>query len=405
MAGILRGLKVIAMEHMEAIPAASVWMADWGAEVIRVEPLTGDMWRGARRVRGTFRTIKLDGAEADWGIQLLNRNKKGLAINLKTKPGIEILYKLIEKADVFMSNYQFDTLEKLKLDYTSLSQINPRLVYAFFSGYGTVGPDKEQRGFDNAAGWARSGMMYMTGEPGSPPPKVRGGVMDRTAAPHVVAGVLAALLHREKTGKGQELEVSLFHSAVWTLALDIQGALVGSPMPKDDRTKAQNPIWNSYRTKDDRWFQLAMLQSDLSWPDFCKAIERPKLENDPRFKDMEARRENCEELIRIIDEVLASKTMDEWDRRFREHNCIYGRVQSPAEVINDPQALANDFFVDLPHPAGKFKVVATPVKFRQNPASVKTAAPEVGQHNEEILLEMGYSWDDIAQLKEQGVIL
>jgi len=406
MAGVLEGLKVVAMEHMEAIPVASLWMADWGAEVFKVEPLTGDMFRGLTGAHGMKTEIELGGVSVNWTFQLFNRNKKSVAIDLKTQPGLEILYRLVEKADVFMSNYQLDTLQKLKVDYTSLSKVNPGLVYATISGYGSVGPDKEQRGFDHAAGWARTGMQHMIGEPGSPPPRLRGGMIDRgIAAPHALAGILAALLHKEKTGKGQELEVSLFHSGIWTLALDIQAALVGIESIKDDRRKAKNPLYNVYRTSDDRWFQLSMLQSDPVWPAFCQAIERPELQNDPKFHNMEAREENCEELIKIVDEVLATKTQEEWDKIFKEYDLIYGRVQNPAEVTKDPQSLALKLFEDLPHPQGAFPVINTPVKFFQNPAEIRTSAPEVGQDNELTLLDLGYDWEDIARLKEQGAIL
>lgn len=405
MSGILEGVRVVSMELMEAIPAGSVWLADWGAEVIRVEPLTGEMYRGTRRATRISRILKLERGEVNWGMQLFNRNKKGLAIDLKKDEGKEILYKLIQKADVFMSNYELGALKRLKMDYDTLCQLNPKLIYTFLSGYGTVGPDKDERGFDLSAGWARPGFMYLIGEPGAIPPRNRSGMNDRVAASHAVAGVCAALFHREKTGKGQLVEVSLYQSGVWTLASDIQSALLGQPMPKDDRMKEHNPLWNNYRTKDGRWVQLTMHQSDLSWSDFCKAIERPELENDSRFSNMEVRADNCGELISIIDEVIATKTMEEWEKIFKKHDLIYARVQTSVEVVTDPQALANDFFVDLNHPVGKMKVVATPVKFLQNPATVRTGAPEVGQHNEEILLDLGYSWDDIAQLKEQEVIL
>ena len=305
-----------------------------------------------------------------------------------------------------MSNYELDALRKLKADYATLSKINPGLVYATITGYGSVGPDKDQRGFDHAAGWARTGMQYMIGEPGSPPPRLRGGMIDRgVAAPHALAGVLAALLHKQKTGKGQELEVSLFHSGIWTLALDIEAALVGIVATKDDRRKAKNPLYNVYPTGDGRWFQMSMLQSDPVWPAFCQAIERPEIEKDPRFSSMEAREENCEELIRIIDEVLTTKTQKEWDKRFREYDLIYARVQNPVEVSTDPQALANNLYVNLPHPQGEFKVISTPVKFHQNPAEVRSSAPEVGQDNELTLLDLGYDWEDIARLKDQGAIL
>ena len=400
MTGILEGLIVIDMGHVVAIPAAGATLADWGAEVIKVEPLTGEMYRGL------VRSQAVDTPPVNWRVQLLNRNKKGLALDLKQKSGRDILYQLVQRADVFMSNYESSSLKKLKLDYATLSKINPRLIYGVLTGYGSVGPDKDERGFDYAAAWARSGIMHLMAEPEGIPIPQRGGMMDRVVASHAVAGILAALLHREKTGKGQELGFSLYHTGVWTLAEDIQAALAGFPLGRHDRTKAGNPLWNSYRARDDRWFWLAMLQSDPSWPDFCRAIERPELENDPRFNSRETRLENCEELIRILDEVLASRNREEWEKRFRENNCIYGRVETPVEVINDPQAVANDFFAEINHPvAGEMKLVATPVKFRQNPASVRTLAPEVGQHTEEILLDLGYSWDDIARLKEQGVIL
>ena len=400
MAGILEGIRVVSMGQIVAIPAASSTLADWGAEVIKLEPLTGEMHRGLRRAQG------VETGEINWVMQVLNRNKKSLALNLKAQSGLEIFYKLIQKSDIFMYNYELSSLKKLKLEYATLSQINPRLIHTVVTGYGSVGPDKDERGYDFTAGWARSGMMYIIGEPGTPPAPQRPGIIDSMAGAHLVGAICAALLQREKTGKGQEIEISLYHAAVWALCMDIQAALSGREPIKHDRTKAQNPIWNSYRTKDDRWFWLAMLQSDPSWPGFCRAIERPELEKDPRFNNLEARRENCEELIHIIEEVLATKTMKEWEKCFREHNCIYGRVQTPVEVTTDPQALANDFFVETDHPAaGKIKLVASPVKFHENPASIRTPCPELGQHNEEILLDLGYNWDDIARFKDQGVIL
>ncbi len=406
MTGVLEGIRVIDMGHAVAIPAAGAMMADWGAEVIKVEPLSGEMMRGLRGTLGVARVIKFDGGEVNWGVELVNRNKKGLAVDLKQDSGRDILCKLVRSADVFMSNYELSALKKLKVDYATLSQHNPGLIYALLTAYGTVGPDKDERGYDYSAAWARSGMQYLIGEPGSAPPPQRPGLLDRVAAGYIAAGILAALLHREKTGRGQELEASLYHTGVWTLSSDIQSALMGTPMPKHDRTKEANPLWNTYRTKDDRWLWLGIIQSDLQWPDFCQAIERPELENDPRFNTADNREQHCEELIRILDEVLASKNMEGWERRFREHNCIYGRVQTPLEVTDDPQAIANDFFAKMQHPAaGEMKLVNTPVKFCQNPASIKTPAPEVGQHTEEILLELGYSWEDIQQFKQQKVIL
>jgi len=401
MTGILEGIRVVEVGHFVAVPSAAAILADWGAEVIKVEPLSGDPQRGV-----TSGLVALNGVELSWRFLLHNRNKVDLAVDLKKEPGRDILYQLVRRADVFISNYESSSLKRLKLDYAALSRLNAKLIYGALTAYGTVGPDKDERGFDYAAAWARSGMQYMLGEPGSPPPVQRPGFMDRVVGTHIVAGVLAALLHREKTGKGQELQFSLYHSAVWTLAADIQGTLLGIPQAKHDRTKALNPLMNSYRTKDERWLQLAMLQADVHWPHFCRAMDRPELENDPRFDTMERRAEHCEELVRILDKVFASKGSDEWEKHLGENDCIYGRIQTLDEVIADPQAIANSFFAEIGHPgAGEMKFVTTPVKFGQNPASLRKPPPEVGQHTEEILLDLDYSWDDIAQLKEQGVIL
>jgi len=401
MTGILEGLKVIDMGHFIAVPSAGAIFADWGADVLKIEPLDGEAFRGFKNL-----LLKQTGSEMNWRFEVHNRNKRSMALDLNKESGRDILYKLVERSDVFMSNYELSVINKFNLDYASLKRVNPRIIYAFVSGYGTVGPDKDERGFDFAAAWARSGIQHLMGEPGGVPPQQRGGMMDRTVGAHMVAGILAALLHREKTGEGQELDFSLYHSGVWTLAADIQVALAGMPLTQNDRTKALNPLWNIYRARDGRWIQLAMLQADLSWPDFCLAIEREDLENDPRFHNMEARGEHCEELIRILDDIFISRDMAEWEARLREYNCIYGRIASPEEVINDPQAEVNGFFTEIQHPeAGEVRYVNTPVKFHQNPAAVKSASPEAGQHTEEVLLELGYSWDEIVKLKEQGAII
>jgi len=406
MAGILEGVKVADVGHVVAVPAAGAMLADWGAEVIKVEPLSGDLLRGLKKSMGRDIVTQFAGGEVNWVIEVLNRNKRSLALDLKQESGKEILYRLVERSDVFMSNYEVSALKKLKADYTTLSQHNPSLIYALLTGYGTVGPDKDERGFDYSAAWARTGIQYLIGEPGSAPPPQRGGMMDRVAAVCMMAGIAAALFHREKTGKGQEIEFSLYHTGVWILAQDIQYALMGSPSPKHDRTRAVNPLWNTYQTKDSRWLWLSMLQSDLQWPSLCRAIERPELEKDPRFKSMETREQNCEELVRILDKIFAAKTLAEWEKCLRENNCIYARVQTPLEVTTDPQAVANDFFAEVNNPfIGQMKLVNTPVKFRQNPSSVRTAAPQVGQHTEEILLDLDYSWEDISRFKEQEVIL
>lgn len=406
MSRILEGLKVLEMGHVVAIPAASAALADWGAQVIKIEPLTGDMARGILSYYTEEEKARLnDPNYINWYFQFLNRGKRGIALNLKTVESKEILKKLVLWADIFVTNYEVGTLDKLGADYKTLSEINPRLIYGLLTGYGTVGPDKDERGFDFSAAWARSGLMYMIGEPGSIPSPQRGGMMDRVAGAHIVGGLLAGIYHRDRTGKGQKIELSLYQTGVWTMGEDIQPALIGYQTSKFERAKARSPLWNTYRTRDNVWFWAAMLQPDPSWGDFCRVLGHQEWENDPRYNSREARFWNREELIRMIDEIIVTKTFKEWEAIFRGTKVIYGKVQSPIEVVNDPQALVNDFFVDLHHPSSNAKVLATPVQFCQNPAEVRASAPEIGQHTEEILLEHNYTWEDISRFKELGVIL
>jgi crotonobetainyl-CoA:carnitine CoA-transferase CaiB-like acyl-CoA transferase len=400
MAGILEGLKVVEMGNNIAIPAAGAIMGDWGADVIKVEPMAGEMMRGMGRVQG------VQMGSVNMQFELLNRDKRGLALDLKKEQGTGILHKLVSVSDVFIANYEVSALKKLQLDYATLSRINPRLIYAVVTGYGSMGPDKDERGFDFTAGWARSGTQYLMAEQGGVPPAQRAGMYDRTTGMHAVAGICAALFSREKTGKGQEIELSLYHVGVYTIATDIQNALNGLPSVPNDRRTPSSPLWNSYRAGDGRWFQFAMLQADLHWHGLCVAMGRPDIETDPRFSNMHVRMEHAGELIRIMDEVFATRERSEWEQRFRANGVIYGRIEKPAEVVLDPQAHANGFFTEIDHPVtGRMKYVTMPVDFRQNPASVRSASPEVGQHNDEILRSLGYGQDDVIKLKVQGVIL
>jgi crotonobetainyl-CoA:carnitine CoA-transferase CaiB-like acyl-CoA transferase len=406
MPGILEGINVIEMGHWVAVPSACAVLADWGADVLKIEPLTGESARGLNQLGEQTGDYVVDGVPVNWRIELHNRGKRGLAVNATHRSGKEIIHKLVKQADIFMTNYEQEPLKRLEADYASLSKKNPKLIYALLTGYGTEGPDKDERGFDYAAAWAHSGIQYLLGEPGSMPPPQRGGMMDRNAGFQMLAGVMAALWRREKTGKGEEVHVSLYHTGVWTLAADIEAALLGVPLPKYEHGKIRNPLANLYRTRDDRWLQLIMLQSDLQWKGFCRAIGKPELENDPKFNNILTRAINCEELISLLDNIFATKDLAEWEKLLRENKCIFSRIQTPAEVTQDPQAIINGFFCGVPHPAaGELKLVNSPVRFGQNPTRIKGPAPEIGQHTEELLLELGYSWEDIARLKEERTIL
>ncbi len=399
MSGVLEGVKVVEVTIAIAMPTAAAILGDWGADIIKIEaPAARDAQRRSGGApapqRGAF-----------YGVgELANRNKRALIVDLKKERGTEILNKLVQGADVFVSNFPVRTLRGLKADYETLSQVNPKIIHCINSAYGRFGPDKDERGGDYTAGWARSGAQYQVAEPGTPPAMNLYGFGDRITAGHAVAGILGALYHREKTGEGQELELSIYHTAVWCLAHDVQSALMGAPPPKFEHSTGvtNNPLWNYYEAKDGRGFQFQF----VDWPELCRAIERPDLENDPRFSTPQARTEHCKELISIFDEIFATKTREEWEKRFRANDVVYGLVQTPMEVTKDPQAIAENFFVDVDNTTnGKIKLVTQPIDFHQNPSRVRGPAPKRGQHTEEVLLEIGYSLEDIGQLKEQGVIL
>ena len=224
--------------------------------------------------------------------------------------------------------------------------------------------------------------MSKLGAPAGVPPSHRPGIGDSITSMCITSGILAALLARERTGRGQKVAFSLYQTAVWALNQDIQVALYRKEeIPNIDRLKVKNPIWNSYRTKDGRWMQLAMMQSERYWPEFCQAIGQPELQNDPRFNSDESRQKNNELLISIITEVFAGKTLGEWIDILDSHGLVSSLAQTVSEITNDPQAVQNEFFVKVDHPnAGEIRLVASPVKFSETQASVKGPAPEVGQH-------------------------
>lgn len=402
---VLEGLKVVDMGHVVAGPSAASLLADWGAEVTKIEPLSGEWMRHYRGHMEADPVVEMEGGEVNWLIELLNRGKKGLAVDLRKEQGRAVLHRLVEGADIFLSNYEASTLDKLGLDYDTLSAINPRLIYALLTGFGAVGPDKGARGYDQLL-WGRAGLSQAITEPGGNLVIMRPAMLDRITGDHLVMGVLGAVLWREKSGVGQKLDVSLFHSAFWTLGLDIEPALMGLKGKGFDRTESSNPLANVYRTRDDRWMMLAMLESDKDWPSLCAVLERQDLEEDARFSSAQGRAENCRELIAILDQVFMTRDLADWLAGLREHGCIYSPVQTYEEAVTDPQALANDFFFESPHPvAGSLNYVATPVTFSRTPAAVSAPAPAIGEHTEEVLLEAGFSPDDIDALRADDVVV
>jgi len=394
----LEGITIVELAQLAAAPMAGRLLADLGAEVIHVEhPIRGDTWRSLMASQG-------DSPSVNWNWENYSRNKKSISIDVSSEGGKRIIHKLIEKADVFLTNMRPLEVEKFGLDYENLSRVNSRLIYACLTGFGKLGPDKDEPGYDHTAYWARSGIAHMMLPRNIPPDCRLGAFGDNFGGMALAFGIATALFVRERTGQGQEIDVSLFHTGVYQLSFHIAQALIdGQDQQRVERTDMPNVLMNTYQTKDGRWILLAILQPDRYWPNLCRAIEREDLENDPRFDSFETRINNHMALLNILDEVFRAKTLEEW--KVRLDGIPFAPVQSLPEVIHDPQAVANEIFVSFDHPThGPISMVASPVKFSKTPATVRAPAPEFGEHTEEILLECGYTWEDIEKFKHDGVI-
>lgn len=399
----LSGIRVIDCTQWIQGPVSGLILGDLGADVIKIEERSrGDPARGYQEIsKSTVIPI-----QRNFVIDACNLNKRSLNLDLRKVNGKEIIYKLIETADVFIHNFATHVPEGLGIGYDTLSCYNAKLIYAELSGYGSRGPLKSEPAYEQAA-MARAGMTYLIGEPDSPPGIWVSGVGDQIAGTTAALAIMAALVARERQGIGQKLELSLLGSMVWAAMGPISMKLMtGEEFPRRSRSKPPNPLINNYECSDGKWINLIHMQPDRYWSTLCKALGIEELEEDPRFKDMEVRGKHTEELVSILDKHFISKSSDEWFKIFRETGeLIYGPVQTISEVINDPQVLANDYIVDFDDPVwGPGKVVGFPCQFSETPPSIERRAPEFGEHTEEILLELGYSWGEILSLKDQQVI-
>ncbi len=404
--GPLEGIRAVECTQWIQGPMVGVMLADLGADVIKVEdPGVGDGTRGWLQTGHGAQTHKV---ERNYIFEACNRGKKSITLNLRTEKGREILYELVKRADVFLHNWRADSVAKrLRADYETLSKINPQLIYSHASGWGPEGPISELPAYDLGAE-ARSGLMHLCREPEGSPLVFPGGIGDIIGSITGVVGILAGLLARGRIGKGQKVDTSLIGSLLQVITLEIcSSGIAGEEYPLRTRSRLGNPLYNNYPCGDGKWLTFCMTQPDKYWHNFCEALGVPELENDPRFTNLTVRAENAVGLIRLLDARLATKTRDEWIDQFQTSNVdlIYAPVQTIPEVLEDPQVLANDYVVDLQHPNfGTVKVPGIPHKFSETPAGSREAAPELGQHTEEILLEIGHTWEDIVGLKDGGVI-
>jgi crotonobetainyl-CoA:carnitine CoA-transferase CaiB-like acyl-CoA transferase len=399
--GPLSGIKVVELGVFVAGPAAAAVLGDWGAEVIKIEnPAGGDPIRA-------LVSLGLMSVEPDVNpaLELENRNKRSVAIDITKPQGRELVLRMLSDADVFVSNLRAAALARAGLAYEDVKKVNPRIIYATLSGYGTRGPDKDRAAFDYAAFWARTGAMGSLGEPGRPPPTQRPAMGDHPAGLQLAGAVSAALFHRERTGEGQAIHLSLFQSGLWMMASDIQVALILGVGYVPTGRLVPNPLWNHYEAKDGKWFHLVMPQADRFWARFCEAIGEPALAKNEEYDGTGKRMRHAKELIDKLDRIFATKTRDEWAQLFDRYDLIWGPVQTVLEASRDPQALALEMYQKIQHRSGQeISLVKTPVEFSATPSAIRHGAPELGEHTEEVLLELGYGWDDIAKLRENGAL-
>jgi formyl-CoA transferase len=398
----LEGVKVIETASVIAGPMAGRLLADYGADVIHIEfTARGDAALDTSRPRvGVLdRTIASD---IDYASQNHNRNKRGMALDISKESGKKILYRMLETADVFISNFRPSDQAKLQLGYEVIYRINPKLIYANITGFGKEGPDKDIPATEIAGYYARSGILHVMPMSGSHPI----GSGDNISGLALAYGIITALFCRERTGIGQQVDASLFQTGVFAISYDIAGALVTNQDRQPiERREIPATLANAYKTQDGRWVQLAMPQAERYWSQFCRAIAREDLENDPRFHDLESRLQNRGILYDFLEQVFKSRTLDEWKTRLNKEGLAWAPVQTLPEVAFDPQARSNSFFTSLDHPNhGRIDVVANPVRLHETPAIVRRPAPLFGQHTEEILLEYGYTSVDILQFRKENAI-
>ena len=405
--GPLKGVRVLDWTMWQFGPMAGAMMGDMGADVVKIEALDGDAGRALSRASTLAPTLP-GGRNAYF--EANNRNKRGIAVNLKTDEGKEIVYKLVGTADVFIENFRQGVAERLDIGYETLREINPMLIYGSATGYGPNGPDSALPSFDGC-GQARGGLMISATPSGvDEPVRVSQGVSDQMGAIMLCQGVLAALVARHVQGVGQKVDASHLSANMWLQGMGLSMSLIlgGSRFGAYDRKSAWNVLANLYKCKDDRWIQLMHLQPDRYWESFMTSLGLAELVDDPKYATNQTRTENREELVEIMDRQFLTRTSAEWDQHFRATgDFIYARVQSPDELEHDPQVIANEYITTFDHPViGPIKMCNHPNIYSETPSGIFKEAPELGQHTEEILVdELGYTWNDISALQDKGVIL
>ena len=395
---IFSGLKVVDFASFIAGPSTAVILSDFGADVVKVEPPAGDFWRMAHKIPPQPQ------ANDAYPWHLANRNKRGMTLDLKSASAQPVLERLVKWADVLIVNTPHPARKRLKLEYEDVAQWNPRLIYADLTGFGEKGPDATLPGFDITSYWARSGLLSMTRDAGAPPTWPVAGSGDNATAVGLYSAIVTALYRRERTGKGSYVTTSLLAEGVWSASVSIQAALCEAKFyALHDRKNPANAAMNVYRASDGTWFVLVVTPDKL--PAVARAIGRADLLTDARFSDPAKLVENMPQLTAILDEDFGSRPMAHWYEVFNGVHVTFGAVCGPQEVINDPQLRSNEIVVPLEGAGGKLtSTINSPIQVHGVTKVPAKRAPELGEHNNEILNQLGFSAAEIDRLRTSGAV-
>jgi len=397
---LLAGIRVVEMGLWVAGPSAGGILADWGAEVVKIEMPGGDPMRSLYSALSGSKESRCP------PFDLHNRGKRSIALDLNHAEGREIGGKIVATADVFLTNMRPQFLRRAELHHEQLLAAHPKLVYGILTGYGLEGPDKDAPGFDLAAFSARSGLIHRATTPGGVPPTLPGGMGDNVTAMALVAGILGALLYRERHGRGQLVATSLLRTGIFCTSMELSALrALGKLGPAPSRTRPQNPLMNSYRAADGRWLWLIGAEADRHWAPIANALGAPALLGDERFRTSRERRRNAEALVAVFDEIFARHTRDEWAGIFARHDVWWSPVNSFEDLAGDAQVLASGAFVDMPSQGGDAQPsIATPVDFGAEPVGALAAPPQLGADTQSVLRELGLPDGEIGRLRAGGVI-
>ena len=395
---IFSGLKVVEMASFIAGPSAAVILSDFGAEVVKVEPPSGDSWRMGHKIAPQPR------AKDAYPFHLANRNKRGITLDLKNPSAQQVLERLVKWADVLIVNTPHPARKRLKLEYDDVVGWNPRLIYADLTGFGEKGPDADLPGFDITSYWARSGLLSMTRDAGVPPTWPVAGSGDNATAVGLYSAIVTALYRRERTGKGSYVTTSLLAEGVWSASVFIQAALCDAHFfGLHDRTHPANAALNVYRASDGTWFVLIVTPDKFAA--VTKAIGRPDLLTDPRFSDHVKLTQNRPQLTAILDEIFAARPMEYWYEVFNGAHVTFGAVRGPQDVVKDPQLAANEMVVPLEGVGGKLtSTVSSPIQVHGVSKVPARRAPTLGEHNVQVLQQLGFSAAEIDLLHASGTV-